>query len=104
MRALMLYIVFQALLEKYTNSMAACMTPLLTQSETLAASFLLVRANALGNAPFCPAAMGISAQSMVHASHPASTETIRPASINQLPHGDPTACSRTPEVHGLATW
>src|SRR5690606_34453330 len=103
MRALMLYIVFQALLEKYTNSMAACMMPLLTQSEMLAASFLLVRENALGNAPFCPAAMGISAHSMVHASHPARTEMINPTFINQLPHCAPTTCSSTPEVDGLAT-
>ena len=101
MTAVMLSIIFQALLEKYTSRSASCMSALVTHKDTEGAPLAFSLENWRGKVPFA-AAKGISAVINVQASQLARTAMINPMFIIQLPHV-PTARSSTPAVEGVGT-
>lgn len=78
------------------------MALLVTHRDTEGEPFSFSVVNALGKVPFCAAAWGISAVTIVQASQLVRTETNRPMFMSQAPQG-PTMCSKTPAVDGLGT-
>ena len=98
----MLSMVFQALLEKNTISIASCMRALVIQSDVDGEPLAFDFAKNFGNVPSFAHANGISAVMIVHASQLAKTDMSRPIFISHAPHG-PTTFSSTPAVDGFAT-
>ena len=95
--------VFHAFVAKYTRIMVSCITPLVTQSETLGISFLFSFLKIRGNVPSLAAAYGICAIMIVNASQLVRSATITPRFM-RMPPQEPctTSCSRG-AVEGFAS-
>ena len=97
----MLSMVFHALLEKNTSSMASCMSALVVHSDADGEPLEFDFAKNFGKVPSFAQANGSSAVIIVHASQLARTDISSPMFISHAPHG-PTIFSSTPAVEGLA--